>query len=951
MVALRICDILIALTAPPRIAILFLTYYLNRSEALFLFGFLRTLACGGWVYVTSSDHGLTHDVLMIGYIILNIPWMWGNVKLSRSRVVRRKRTGMTIAFFATLVPLVYFYIQHKVHRIPGAPSPGLNKVTNGIRDVYFRVSSKTNVHEEAKKASDGALKDALDTALAPASKTVTAAAGSSKDASQHPKKSCRTLPSFLSDVYLSYVFWSTFTALIPSLFYFSVWELGIAGQELALLSLLSPAFLTLSPLFFPVPSTATFLSSRKGQVIAYLAQFSALLAYLSKSPLVRLAIVTPSCAIMMQREVVLLSGLVSGDGTKSGKGLGYWGTITTLGFIVASLSKHANHGNNPIWPFIDPKNGGYNELGLGLALLALIEFATRPTPASSASTAPAPKHSKSTKPSFWSTFFTASVPLGSLVFSLHNLLADPSSLVAASWTGWENGAPRGPLPHVHGCVTMVVVSLGLALGVWSVRYSTLKEGRTNPLLSIPWFVVGCAGTYGMYKERNWEGYASSLVLALVLVSVAPAIFVRAAQAARSVGVVEDDREGAEITKECAGQVAKTFSSAMLVYILLNLASIFTVAYAFVPGGWVFRERTDAVLTAQLACLAFAFSWPAISSSAPTPRAAAGISAPARKFTFTSLAVISIASLLTTIYRHPMVPPKPHKPGSKLVNAGIWTVHFGINNEGHDSQRGMRDLIKDMQLDIVGLLETDLHRTAFGHRDLTRVMVEELGFNVDLGPGPNSHTWGAVLLTKYPIINTTHHLLPSPRGELAPAIEAVLDIYGTEVTVVVAHNGQEEDPLDRELQSTELARIMRESPRPVIFLGYVVTKPHKPRPHPYQIMVEDGNVHDIDATDKDRWCEYIFYRGLYRTAYARVSRGIITDTELQIGQFVVPSPAVKTINDSEESRYIRTTKENMPQDHWFPQEYHGNKKRGGKNGHYYHVFKTPRYYQLPEDAVV
>lgn len=43
--------------------------------------------------------------------------------------------------------------------------------------------------------------------------------------------------------------------------------------------------------------------------------------------------------------------------------------------------------------------------------------------------------------------------------------------------------------------------------------------------------------------------------------------------------------------------------------------------------------------------------------------------------------------------------------------------------------------------------------------------------------------------QFPIINTTHHLLPSPHGELAPAIEAILDVYGTEVLVLVAHNGQ------------------------------------------------------------------------------------------------------------------------------------------------------------------
>ena len=83
--------------------------------------------------------------------------------------------------------------------------------------------------------------------------------------------------------------------------------------------------------------------------------------------------------------------------------------------------------------------------------------------------------------------------------------------------------------------------------------------------------------------------------------------------------------------------------------------------------------------------------------------------------------------------------------------------------------------------------------------------------------------GCVLISKYPILRSSHHLLPSPHGELAPAIHATLDVYGVEVDVVVAHNGQEEDPLDRELQSKELGRIMVSRwPTPTIFLGEVQT---------------------------------------------------------------------------------------------------------------------------------
>jgi hypothetical protein len=58
------------------------------------------------------------------------------------------------------------------------------------------------------------------------------------------------------------------------------------------------------------------------------------------------------------------------------------------------------------------------------------------------------------------------------------------------------------------------------------------------------------------------------------------------------------------------------------------------------------------------------------------------------------------------------------------------------------------------------------------------------------------------------------------------------------------------------------------PKPVIYLGYVVTDPHAPRREysshlrslnftlssaaPYEIITEDGKVFDIDKDDMDRW---------------------------------------------------------------------------------------------------
>lgn len=89
--------------------------------------------------------------------------------------------------------------------------------------------------------------------------------------------------------------------------------------------------------------------------------------------------------------------------------------------------------------------------------------------------------------------------------------------------------------------------------------------------------------------------------------------------------------------------------------------------------------------------------------------------------------------------------------------------------------------------------------------------------IDYG-NPQDSTWGVLLLSRFPILNSTHHQLPSPDGELAVATFATVLIHNQIVDVLIAHNGQEEDPIDRQLQAQELGRLLSLNyPRPAVFL--------------------------------------------------------------------------------------------------------------------------------------
>ena len=113
--------------AGPRFVLVGLWYLLtNRPNSklpkfVAIMGVFRSLTCGGWTYVTSTDDHDWHDIFMISYLVGTLPWTLGCIALSPTNNPKaiKYRKYLAGSFFGTLVPLIYFFIQHKVHRVAG----------------------------------------------------------------------------------------------------------------------------------------------------------------------------------------------------------------------------------------------------------------------------------------------------------------------------------------------------------------------------------------------------------------------------------------------------------------------------------------------------------------------------------------------------------------------------------------------------------------------------------------------------------------------------------------------------------------------------------------------------------------------------------------------------------------------------------------------------------------
>ncbi|ODV96675.1 hypothetical protein PACTADRAFT_48498 [Pachysolen tannophilus NRRL Y-2460] len=903
-----IFQILIALTSGPRFLLIFLCYlklYKKNSiynKIILIVGILRTVTCGGWVYITSTDDHDFHDIFMISYIVLTLPWTISITKLSPiGSSLKFGRIITAATFFGALGPLIYLFIQHKVHRVAGAYSYYAYIEWSLIfLDIAFdawTIKDFKDIKIQLIPSENGSVLFEINSVPTPISTETTIETtngfqnGNGTAVTEKISRSTQSVVKFgyfqfLVNVINSYMYWTITTSIFLCVWHFPLWHMGISGYEAVIMTLMSPVVL--------LSSTFRKFVTEKPQIPRLFSVIFGIGSYKIQDPANRLlliAVATFFVVLALANEINYVNKFLQ----KNSLSVKFYSASFTVGLLASSVCKLAFKTNNPIWPIMHEANGGYNMLGLAIGL-----FGAFFTPRIQNDSQPA-KIAKGKE----SAILTG-LGLGALMFILSAILTDSSTIILWSWDGYP---VHGPTPIPHGPITLLSMSIGIYLGLSNLEFvSTWK-----------YFIIGNIGSIIMYLFSGWYGYFGGLIYTVFLCSIVPVIFIPASRL--NPGLV--------------------FFIGYFVDMMLSLGHVWVVAYAFVPGGWLLRERTDILLLVTnlfLACGLIGYKL--INKDDLQKEQEEEAAKSSLKLSDVVSKTLKILTILTAISayisykRFDTELPVPYHEEEKLFTAGIWTIHFGLDNDMWASEERMIDLIRDAELDIVGLLETDTQRLIMGNRDLTQNLGEKLGMYTDYGPGPNKHTWGCALLSKFPILNSTHHLLSSPVGELAPAIHATLDVYGEMVDVVVFHSGQEEDVEDRRLQALEIADIMGSSDKPMILLSYLVTDPLEGN---YNTYVSDyTGMHDIDPTDWDRWCEYILFKKLKRIGYARISRSSITDTELQVGKFLLWD---KEIDEQELYANERIEEEEVLEPFRFPSKFYGD----GIRDHRFHVFDEPRYF--------
>ncbi len=316
-----------------------------------------------------------------------------------------------------------------------------------------------------------------------------------------------------------------------------------------------------------------------------------------------------------------------------------------MGLLLSVMLKHLNYSTNPFWCIVDSPSGGWNKTGLLLAIACLMERNSRPVeafPASLKSEDALKKEDSAGRPfqpisKLQET--VVAIGLGGLIHMIQTFLTDAGTVISWTWTGYP---VSGPTLHPHAAIVVAVSSLSISF-----------SDSVSPM-SIPFNLVGLMSATVLYARQDWVGFLGGLGLVSYLSAMLPH-YLRGASA-------------------CSP--ARVYGIALLVNIVLDVLSVITTAYAFVPYGHLLRERTDLVLGFSMLAIALGglmMRGVALPEDHRLPVRARVKSDRVQRWTvvlgFCFSFVASVYGYQKTIEKNPV----PYYPDLRMFTGGIWTV--------------------------------------------------------------------------------------------------------------------------------------------------------------------------------------------------------------------------------------------------------------------------------------
>ncbi|CAM4752299.1 unnamed protein product [Rotaria magnacalcarata] len=700
---------------------------------------------------------------------------------------------------------------------------------------------------------------------------------------------------FIWELFFGYIFWTIFFGIGPMVMFFPMVKLAIDGYEVLILSLASPIILSIS-------LVNSIAESNVGKLLIRIFVIISLLSFQIEEPVIRLFILScGTCAVMIDLCTSLNSRYYAY------RSIVAW-TLTISFFLFLSL-RVCFSSIMPAWSSVTA-----NLVHFLIGLVMIVDQFGRDNtmwqllPAisfdSSAKLGANPLRSSSRQDILQPNWLLLGIGFGCLLFNLQWVFADIS--VVSRWA--SNGFPNQALdPIPYG----LLIWIGLFCGVVTIT-------RINIVTNRWWASVGFIGYGLLYFSRGNISFMGGVALSVFIGSVIPLLFDKIAR----------------------GLAPRIVIIAALAYIIQVVYAVWTSAYNFVPfGGTLTRETSHILVFFNFLGIYFGVYTAKYNLGTYIRSHTASISFPNRQI-WSAFGIAFLIASTGTFSRFLSLPSTSlsNTEDPTHITAAVWTVHFGYDNNARPSLDRVASVLADTNADVIGLLETDTAKPFFGNNDLTSYLGEKLHMFTDFGPSTKDHTWGCIILSKYPIVRSVHYLLPSPEGELAPAILATVQAGSKLIDVIIVHMGNDNDDLDRKLQAEKLRDIMQNSTNPLIFLGYVTSEPFS---RDYRTLTSLAK--DIDPTDRDRWCEYILYKNLIRVGYARITHAGLTDTEIQMARFKIPTNQNFDDNSIVVTDPSSVTDQSVHFNSRFGSFYKGH---GRFNTHRFHM-DTPKYF-LPQD---